>query len=104
MIGRGEVLTAILDPFDRASKLQRGGTDQKIFRVEFTANAEAAADVTLIKLNGLRWPFQQSCDRVAIPMRHLRGAMQFEHIACLVISRDGSACFDRNAGVTPDRK
>src|SRR6478735_8661657 len=76
MIGRGQVFAPILDPFDRAAKLQRGGADQKILGIEFTPDAEPAADVTLVKLDGLWCSLQHPCDRVAIPVRDLCGAMQ----------------------------
>ncbi len=45
MIGGGEVLAAILDPFDRPAGEARRERDEKIFRVEFAARAEASADV-----------------------------------------------------------
>src|SRR5262245_63167919 len=45
MIGGGEVLASILDPFDWPAREARRERDQKIFRVEFATRAEASADV-----------------------------------------------------------
>ena len=53
MVGGDQMLAPILDPFDRAAEFQRGGADQNIFRIEFAANAEAAADMALVKLHGV---------------------------------------------------
>jgi hypothetical protein len=102
MIGRGQVFAPILDPFNRTAKLQRGGADQKILGIKFTTDAEPAANVTLVELDGLWSPLQHPCDRVAIPMRDLCSAVQFQHIACLVVARDRSARLDRHAGVPSD--
>src|SRR5262249_44229448 len=45
MIGGAEVLAAILDPFDGPAGEARRERNQKIFRVEFAARAEASAHV-----------------------------------------------------------
>ena len=45
MIGGGEMLAAVLDPFDWPAGEAGRERNQKILRVEFTARAEAAADV-----------------------------------------------------------
>ena len=41
---------------------------------------------------------------LAVPMRHLGGAVHFENVACGVIARDRAACFHRHAGMAADRK
>ena len=41
-------------------------------------------------------------DLIAIPMRHLGGAMQFEHLAGAVVAPDGAAGLERHAGMAPD--
>src|ERR1700683_3016826 len=102
MIGGNEMLAAIFDPFDRAAKAKGSRAHQNVFRIKFPADAEAAADVTLVKLYGSGLAPEHPGDLVAIPMRHLGGAMQFEHVACGVIAGDRAARFKRHAGMPPD--
>ena len=47
VIGREQVLAAVLDPFHRPAERPRRERDQEILRIEFAAHAEAAADVGL---------------------------------------------------------
>ena len=47
MIGRDQMLAAVFDPFHRPPRDPCRERDQKIFRIEFAAHAEAAADVVL---------------------------------------------------------
>ena len=58
MVGRNQVFTPILNPFDRPAKSQCGSADQNIFGVELPTDAEPATNVTLVKLNGIRRPLQ----------------------------------------------
>src|SRR5262249_19757849 len=104
MIGRDQVLAAVLDPFDRPAKMQRRGTDQNIFGIQFAANAETAADMAFVQLNGFGFSPQHPRDRIAIPVRHLSGAMQLQYVSSLVVTRNGTARFDWYAGVAADRK
>ena len=51
VVGRGEMLAPVLDPFHRPAGEARGEWDQKIFGVELAARAEAAADVVFHHAN-----------------------------------------------------
>src|SRR5512136_354777 len=104
MIGRDQMLASILDPFDWAFELERSGADQNVFRINFSTNAEPAADVTFVELNGSFFPPQHLRDCIAIPVRHLGGTMQLQNIACFIVTCDSTARFERNAGVAPNGK
>ena len=104
MIGCDQMLAPVLDPFDRTLELQRGGTDQNIFGINFAANAESAADMTFVELNGIVFAPQHLRDRIAIPVRHLGGTVQLQDIARFVVACDRAARFQRNAGVASDGK
>ena len=97
------MLAAVLDPFDRAAKVQRGGANQNVFRIKFAADAEAAANMALVELHGSRCAAEHAGELVSVPMRHLGGAVQFEYIARRIIAGDGAARFQRHAGMPPDR-
>ena len=47
MIGRDQMLAAILDPFHRTADQPRRERNEKILRIELALDAEAAADVDL---------------------------------------------------------
>src|SRR5262249_36872257 len=47
VVGRHQILTPVLDPFDRPAEKAGRERDQEILRVELPARAEAAADVVL---------------------------------------------------------
>ena len=51
MVGRDQVLAAVLDPFDRPAEAQRREADQHIFRIELAADAEAATDMAFVELD-----------------------------------------------------
>src|SRR5581483_9649043 len=51
MVDGEQMLAPVLDPFHRAVDLARGKWNQKVLRIEFTAHAEAAADVEFDHIN-----------------------------------------------------
>ncbi len=104
MIGGDQMFAPVLDPFDRSAEFQRGGADQNVFRINFAADAEAAADMTLEKLDGVAFPSKHLRQCVAIPVRHFGGAMHFQYVVGFVVSRDGAARFHRHAGMAADGK
>ena len=73
MIGGDQVLAPVLDPLDRRFELQRGGANQHVLRIKFAADAEAAADMALVKLHGVPRPAehlrQRDRDSSAAPWR-----------------------------------
>ena len=102
MIGGDQVLTAVLDPFHRPAKPQRRRADQDILGIKLAADAEAAADMALVKMNPRRREPEHPGDLIAIPVRHLGGAMQLEYLARAVIAADRAAGLERYAGMAPD--
>ena len=104
MIGGNQMLAAILDPFDRPPQAQRRGAYQHVLRINLAADAEAAADMPFVEVNRRGRASKHPRDLVAVPVRHLGGAMQFEHVARRVVAGDGAAGFQRHAGMPPDRR
>ena len=104
MIGGDQMLAAILDPLDRPPHAQRRGAYQNVLRIELAANAETAADMTLIEVNRRCGASKHAGDLVPIPMRHLGGAVKLEHVARRIVSGDRAAGFQRDAGMAPDRQ
>ena len=50
-----------------------------------------------------RYAVEHLRDLVAIPVRHLGGAMHLQNVECLIVARDSATRFQRNAGVAADR-
>src|SRR6185437_155970 len=88
MIGRDQMFAPVLDPFYRTSECQRGRAHQNIFRIDFAAHAETAADVTLEQLNGFTFAPKHFRQRVAIPVRHFGGAVHFQYVVGFVVTHD----------------
>ena len=102
MVGGDQVLAAVLDPFHRPAEPERRGAHQNILGIELAADAEAAADMALVEMHPRRRKPEHAGDLVAIPMRHLGRAMQFQHLAGAVITSDCAAGLERHAGMAPD--
>ena len=51
MIGRDQMLAAVLDPFHRAIEVYRGDADQHVLGIKLAADAEAAADVGFVDMD-----------------------------------------------------
>src|ERR1700728_1235595 len=58
--------------------------------------------MALIEVNRGCSTSEHAGNLVAIPMRHLGGAMEFEDIASGIVSRDGAARFEWNARMPAD--
>ena len=104
MIGRDQVFAPVLDPFDWLAEFQRGGANENVLGIKFAADAEAAADMALEQLDGFPFPSKHLRERIAIPMRHLGGAIHFQNIARLIVTGDGAARLQRHAGMAADGK
>ena len=104
VIGRHQMLAPVLDPFDRPAEPHRREADEKILRVELAADAEAAAGIAFLEHHGGRAAAEHAGERVAVAVRHLRGAVQFEHVARRIVARQGAARFERHAAMPADRQ
>ena len=104
MVGADEMLAAVLDPFHRAREPHRRDADQHVLGIDLAANAEAAADMGFVHMDRRRAAPEHVGEQVAVAMRHLGGAMQFEDVARGVVAADGAARLQRHAAVPADGK
>ena len=94
------MLAAILDPFHRAAQPQRRDADQNVLGIDFAAHAKTAADMAFVQMHARRLAAEHAGERIAVPMRHLGGAVQFENAAR--DAGDGAARLHRHAAVAAD--
>ena len=99
VVGGDQVLAAVLDPFHRAVETHRRDADQHVLGIKFAADAEAAADVGLEARHRRRRPAEHARDQFLVPVRHLGGAVQFQHVARSVVAAERAARLQRHAGV-----
>ncbi len=102
VIGRDHVLAAIFQPFHRTAKPQRRKQNQNIFRIDFAAHAETAADMSLVAMQRGRAAAEHARQQFPVAMRDLGGAMKLKNIARSVVAADGAAGFERHAGMPAD--
>ena len=99
VVGGQEMLAPILHPFDRAVELPRDERDQKVFRVELAAHAEAAAGVGHLHDHRAFGQARACRQRRAVEERHLGDAGHGHAGAGFVPDRDEPACLHRDGGV-----
>jgi hypothetical protein len=80
VVGGDQMLAPVLDPLHRAIEPHRCDTDQHVFGIKLAADAEAAADVRLVALHRRRRALEHSRQKLLVPVRHLGGAVQLQHI------------------------
>ena len=102
MVGGDQVLAAVLDPFHRTPQPQRRDTNKHVFRIEFAADSESAADMAFEQIDAGRRTPQHSRNLIAVPVRHLGGAVHFQPIGRRIVATDSAAGFQRHAGVAAD--
>ena len=102
MIGGDQMFAPVLDPFNRSFEFQGGRANEHILGIHFAANAEAAADMALVELHLVRLAAKHERQPVAVPVRHLRGAMHFKDVVGFIVPRNGTAGFHRHAAVPAD--
>ncbi len=74
VVGRHQVLAAVLDPLHRPAEQPRGERDEEILRIELAAHAEAAADVGLQHVDGVLADAEHLGQHAAVEEQHLGGA------------------------------
>ena len=99
VVGGDQVLAAILDPFHRTVEPHRGDADQHVLGIKLAANAKAAADMRLVALHRRRRPAEHARDQFLVPVRHLGGAVQLQHVARSVVAAERAARLQRHAGM-----
>ena len=100
MVRRHQVLAAVLDPFHRTIESERGETDEHVLRVEFAADAEAAADMAFVQMYGGGRAVEHAREAIPVPVQHFGGAVHFKNAARH--PGDGAARLQRHAGVAAD--
>ena len=104
MVGRDQVLAAVLDPFHRPAEAPGGDQHQHVFGIKLAAHAETAAGVALMQVDLRRRESEHAHQRVLVPVRHLGGAVQLQHVMGGVVEADGAAGLQRHPGMAPDRE
>ena len=104
VIGRHQMLAPVLDPFDRAAEPHCGETDEEILRVELAPDAEAAAGIAFLEHHPGRTAAEHAGERVAVAVRHLRGAVQLDNVTRRIMPRQGAARLERHAAMPTDRE
>ena len=74
MVGCGQVLAAVFDPFHRPTDMAGCERDEKILRVEFAAHAKTAANVDLDHVDGIFADAQHWREHAAVEEQNLGGA------------------------------
>ncbi len=78
MVGRNQMLTPVLDPFDGTTDQAGGEGDQKIFRIELAAHAKAATHIVLNKADQAFHDSHLLGEDAAVGERHLGGTVDRE--------------------------
>ncbi len=99
LVGAHKMFAAVLDPFYRPPQPHGGHQHQHVFRIKLATDAEAAADMRFMDVNRRRAASEHFYQCVAVAMRNLGRAVQFEHIARRIINADRAARFHRHAGM-----
>src|SRR5215471_20527153 len=81
LVGRHQMLVAVLDPLDRPSEPQRRGANQNILGIQLAANAKPAADMPFVEMNPIERQTEHRRQRLAVVMRHLGRAIQPKNAA-----------------------
>ena len=98
---RDQMLAPVLDPFHRPAQPHRRDQHQNVFRIEFAAHPEAAANVQFVQVQRVRIAVEHPAKRVAIAVGDLGRAVQPQHVEPGVVgcrSHRGFPSARRNAG------
>src|SRR5262249_45360347 len=102
LVGRDQMLVAVLDPLDRPTEPQRRRAGPNVFGIEFAANAEAAADLTFVQVNAMERQSEHRGERLAVVMWHLGSAVQSKDAALRFRHGNRPSGFERHAAVPAD--
>ncbi len=102
VIGSHQMLVSVLDPFDRPPQSHCGDADEKIFGVELAAHAKPAAGVAFLQHHGCCAAAKHARQRVAVAVRYLGRAVQFQHVVGGVEAGERAARLDRYGTVPAD--
>ena len=102
VIGRFEMLIAILDPGYWSAQSHCDERDQKILGVELTADAVSASVLELDHANAAGWHVEQTGEHGMIEMDDLGGSPDGQQALTRIVFGDQAARFQRHAGMTLD--
>ncbi len=94
-----EVFRAVFEPANRFAEMPRGEGNQKIFRIELAARAEAAADFRLDEMNRALRQADQLGENAPVGVGHFRRTPQGQKTAPFIPLRDQAAVFQRHGRV-----
>ena len=97
--GCHQVFAPVFDPFHRTVEPPCGKRNQKIFREEFAARAETAADVGFNRIDGVFGQAEHFCQRRAHEKRHFGRTGECHAPARRIPFSDEAARFHRHCGV-----
>jgi hypothetical protein len=104
LVGGDQMLPAVLDPFDRPFEAERRGAGEDVLGIKLAADAEAAADMALVRVNAFLRQAEHPGQRLPVVVRHLGGTVEPQDTARGIRHRDRAAGFERHAGVASDRE
>ena len=102
VVSGDEMLAAIFYPLHRPPHSKRSAANQYVLRVEFTPNAETAANVSFVQMDQLCGAPEHAGDLVAVQVRYFGGAMKLKHVAHRIVTGNRTAGFQRDAGMPAD--
>jgi hypothetical protein len=89
VIGGYQMLVPVLDPFDGPPQSHCRDADKKIFGVELAANPEPAAGIAFLQHHRARAAAEHARHGVAVAVRYLGRAVQFQHVTGGVEASEG---------------
>ena len=98
VIGRHQVLAAILDPFDRTADMAGRERDEEILGIKLAAHAEAAADIELDHVDGLLGKAQHGREHATVEEQDLGGAENDKLLLRSIPFGDEAAGLQRHRG------
>ena len=81
VVGGHQMLVPVLDPFDRPPQSHCGDADEKIFGVELAAYSKPTPGIAFLQHHRRRAAAEHARQCVAVAVRHLGRAVQFQHIS-----------------------
>jgi hypothetical protein len=97
LVGRHEMLVAVLDPLDRPAEAQGGGAGQDVLGIKLAADAKPAADMAFVQMDAAGRQPEHGFEGRAIVVRHLGRAVHSQD----AVAVSGTAIAPRVSSGTP---
>ncbi len=102
VVGRDEMLAAVLDPLDRPTHLHCRERDEEILGIELAAHAERAADIAFDHLDGINFQANRGSKHTAVRERHFRSAIDSQFPVVGIPLGKEAARLQRHRGMAMD--